>query len=75
MLVVALVVGWFFLRRTTARSRTAGLSRKDYRPRRDVAADDLPVIPRESDADEIDPLLRQASEEYRKEKGLDDDAT
>ena len=71
IIIVALLVAYLYLWRYSKRNRAGGLKREKYRPLRNVdehrAAEEA-----DDDAGDIDPLLKAASEQYRKEKGLDD---
>ncbi|MCE5327193.1 MAG: hypothetical protein LLG01_12365 [Planctomycetaceae bacterium] len=72
VIIGALLVAYIFLSRYSRKTTSdRGLNRK-YRPLRDVTLDQTPAPSDDDDAAaEIDPELRKACEQYRKEKGLD----
>jgi hypothetical protein len=71
--VVAMVAAFLYLRRRVRRARRPATPAA-YAPRRDLTDQPPPDrAPGAQDADEVDPALKTAAEQYRKEKGLDDE--
>lgn len=76
LVVAALAIAYLILRRTTKRQVTRRRMRRTYRPLRTIEMKaEAPEQQTHTDQDnqqgDIDPLLKAASERYRKEKGLD----
>ncbi len=82
LLIVAMLVFLFmYFKRVTRRQRQAGGAKyqsiRDLSkivPQPEVVGEPLSKDEQAGDAAEVDPDLKAAAEEYRKEKGLDDDA-
>ena len=78
-IVLVLAFAFFHLKKKAGRAKKGDRPGPEYRPLR---GDDLPGQPaagpspppddEDDEDDEVDPLLKAASEQYRKEKGLDD---
>lgn len=78
LIVAALAAAYLILRRTMKRPMVQRGWRRTYRPLRtiEMGADLLPKethTNQDNPEGDIDPLLRAASEQYRKEKGIDDE--
>lgn len=78
LIVAALAIAYLILRRTTKRQVTRRGMRRTYRPLRttemeaEQPADQQTHPNQDNQQGDIDPLLKAASEQYRKKKGLDD---
>ncbi|MCE5277221.1 MAG: hypothetical protein ABFD92_16260 [Planctomycetaceae bacterium] len=71
VIIGALLVAYIFLVRYSRKSTSGHSLSRRYRPLRDVKLDDAPPPDDDAAPAEIDPELRKACEQYRKEKGLD----
>jgi len=81
LIVVMLLFLYMYFKRITRRQRQgAGAKYRSLRdlskiePQPEVVGEPRAEEDRDGDAGEVDPDLKAAAEEYRKEKGLDDDA-
>ncbi|HQL75877.1 MAG TPA: hypothetical protein PLD58_22060 [Phycisphaerae bacterium] len=70
MLVLALLLGFILLKRRVSRQKASRPGGPRYKPLRDVSLDDQGQPADQEDVG-VDPLLKQAAEEYQKERQSD----
>lgn len=69
MVVLVLLLGFIMLKRRVSQQKASRPSGPRYKPLRDVSQDDGEPAAEEPDA--VDPLLKQAAEQYQKERQSD----